>query len=112
MDSTWTGSIPHGMGFSPHGFHMEWSSVHMEYTLIPPISYPFHMDYIIIPHGFHMEGRGPQNITWCTHKRGHLWCFTVFTFTFVICVHLLAVNERQWVLMRFVGVGFVGFFGH
>src|SRR6266567_4330282 len=111
------------MEFSPHGFHMEWSSVHMDSiwngvhsTWIPHgmefSPHGFHMDSTWTPHGFHMEGRWPQNIIWCTHKRGHLWCFTVFTFTFVICVHLLAVNERQWVLMRFVGVGFVGFFGH
>jgi len=44
--------------------------------------------------------------------RGDICGVSVFTFTFIICVHLLAVNERQWVLMRFVGVGFVVFFGH
>src|SRR6266700_291919 len=78
---------------------MDW----IQSTWIP---HGLHIDSTWTPHGFHMEGRWPQNITWCTHKRGHLWCFTVFTFTFIICVYLLAVNERQWVLMRFVG----GFF--
>ncbi len=108
MESTWTGSIP----WIPCGFHMEWGSFHMDSTWngVQSTWIPHGMEFS--PHGFHMEGRWPQNITWCTHKRGHLWCFTVFTFTFIICVHLLAVNERQWVLMRFVGVGFVVFFGH
>src|SRR6266699_321722 len=82
MDSTWNGVqstwIPHGMVFSPHGFHMEWSSVHMDSTWngVQSTWIPHGMEFS--PHGFHMEGRWPQNITWCTHKRGHLWCFTVF----------------------------------
>src|SRR6267378_833819 len=59
MDSTWTGSIPHGMGFSPHGFHMEWHSVHMDSTWngVQSTWIPHGMEFS--PHGFHMGGLYP-----------------------------------------------------